>query len=102
MTTNMNETMISQFGIKDLERVCAVSNAIHQACQLRGFDWLESTLMSQWLKRVIEKQNLDSQIGFTLAKYSFIRYLRSDDNTLDDPLTEFLIKLVEIVPSQRI
>jgi len=98
-----NETMISQFGIKDLERVCAVSNAIHQVCQLRGFDWLERILMSQWLKRVIEKQNLDSQIGFTLAKYSFVRYLRSDDNTaLDDPITEFLIKLVELVPSQHI
>ena len=98
-----NETMMSKFGIKDLERVCAVSNAIHQVCQLRSFDWLERPLMNQWLKRVIEKQNLDSQIGFTLAKYSFVRYLRSDDNvTRDDPITEFLIKCVESVPSQQI
>ena len=83
--------------IKDFEKVCKVSNVISQVCQIRGLDWWEQRLLNQWAKTVLDKQDLDD-VAFIFAKHSFIEYLKSDSNVMnDDPITPFLIDVIKYV-----
>lgn len=84
--------------IADFEKVCKVSSIISQVCQIRGLDWWEKTLLNQWAKTVLDKQEQGSEVAFILAKWAFIDYLRSDRNVmLDDPITPFLSDCIKYV-----
>lgn len=88
----------NSLNIADFENVCKVSTLISQICQIRGLDWWEKTLLKQWEKTVINKQELDTEISFILAKWAFIDYLRSDRNVMiDDPITPFLSDCIKYV-----
>ena len=83
--------------IADFDKVCKVSSLISQICQIRGLDWWEKTLLNKWAKTVLEKQDLDD-VAFILAKCSFIEYLKSDRNVMnDDPITPFMIDVIKYV-----
>lgn len=89
---------MTNFNFKDFEKISKVSTLISQICQIRGLDWLEKSLLNQWKKTVISKQDLDTDVAFILAKYSFIEYLESDRNVMnDDPITPFLIDCIKYV-----
>lgn len=93
-------TNSNPFNIADFDRVCKVSSIISQVCQIRGLDWWEKRLLEQWSKTVLDKQDLDTdtEVGFILAKYSFIDYLKSDRNVMnDDPITPFLSDCIKYV-----
>lgn len=92
--------MTNDFNIENFEKVLKVSNLISQVCQIRGLDWWEKSLLKQWSKTVLDKQNLetDTEVAFIFAKYSFIEYLKSDRNVMnDDPITPFLSDCIEYV-----
>ena len=94
----MTNTNTNSINIEDFDKVCKVSTLISQICQIRGLDWLETTLLKQWEKTVLSKQDLDTEISFILAKWAFIDYLRSDRNVMsDDPVTPFLIDVIKYV-----
>lgn len=83
--------------IADFDKVCRVSSIISQTCQIRGLDWLEKSLLNKWAQTVLDKQDLDD-VAFILAKCSFIEYLKSDRNVMnDDPITPFLIDVIKYV-----
>ena len=84
--------------IADLSKVCKVSNLISQICQIRGLDWFEKTLLNRWSRTVLNKQDLGTDVAFIFAKASFIEYLKSDRNVMnDDPITPFLIDCIKYV-----
>ena len=94
----MTNTNTNSINIADFDKVCKVSTLISQICQIRGLDWWEKTLLKQWEKTVLNKQDLDTEISFILAKWAFIDYLSSDRNVLsDDPVTPFLIDVIKYV-----
>lgn len=90
----------NSLNVKAFAKVCKVSSLISQICQIRGLDWWENTLLKQWAKTVLDKQDLDTdtEVAFILAKGSFIGYLESDRNVMnDDPVTPFLIDVIKYV-----
>lgn len=90
----------NSLNVKAFAKVCKVSSLISQICQIRGLDWWENTLLKQWSKTVLDKQDLDTdtEVAFILAKGSFIGYLESDRNVMnDDPVTPFLIDVIKYV-----
>ena len=94
----MTQDNILKNYIKDFDKVCKVSNIISQTCQIRGLDWLEKSLLNKWASIVLDKQKLDTEIAFILAKWAFIDYLRSDRNVMnDDPITPFLSDCIKYV-----
>lgn len=96
----MTQDNILKNHIADFEKVLKVSNLISQICKIRGLDWLEKRLLKQWSKTVLDKQDLDTdtEVVFILAKYSFIDYLKSDRNVMnDDPITPFLSDCIKYV-----
>ena len=94
----MTQDNILKNYIKDFDKVCKVSSLISQICQIRGLDWLEKKLLNQWGKTVLDKQDLDTEVSFILAKWAFVDYLSSDRNVMrDDPITPFMIDVIKYV-----
>ena len=87
--------------IKNFAKVCKVSSVISQVCQIQERGWLEKRLLNQWSKTVLtenDKDYEDEEVAFILAKSSFIEYLKSDRNVMnDDPITPFLIDVIKYV-----
>ena len=82
--------------IKNFAKVCRVGAVISQVCQIQRLDWLEKTLLNQWRKAVMEKQDEDEEISFILSKYAFLDYLRSDENCMsNEPITPFLVDTIQ-------
>lgn len=90
----------NSLNVKAFAKVCKVSTLISQICQIRGLDWWEKSLLKQWSKTVLDKQDLDTdtEVSFLLAKWAFIDYLKSDRNVMnDDPITPFLSDCIKYV-----
>lgn len=88
-------TNIKHFNYK---KVCKVYYIIGQICKIQGLDWLEEILLNQWTKMVLNNQDKDDEVAFILAKYSFLDYLRSEDNTMSKaPITAFMIDTLQSV-----
>lgn len=83
--------------IKDFEKVCKVSNVISQTCQIRGYDWLEKTLLNKWLKTVLDYQDKDERVAFILARWRFIEYMENDNLMDGDSIKAFLIDTIKYV-----
>ena len=94
--TTTNELSLSNY-IADFDKVCKVSSLISQICQLRGYDWLEKTLLNKWAKTVLNNQDKDAEVAFILAKYSFIEYMESDTLMDGDSIKAFLIDTIKYV-----
>lgn len=82
--------------IGDFKKVCQVSNAISQICALRGYDWLEKELLTQWEKMILNNQDEDKELAFILAKYDFIKYLKNYFMK-DEPVIVFLIDVIKFI-----
>lgn len=93
MTTN---NILKNY-IADFEKVCKVSNVISQTCQLRGYDWLEKTLLNKWLKTVLDYQDKDERVAFILARWRFIEYMENDNLMDGDSIKAFLIDTIKYV-----
>ena len=84
--------------IADFEKVCKVSNVISQTCQIRGYDWLEKTLLNKWVKIVLDYQKNEyhnEKTAFILAKWRFIEYMENDSLMDGDSIKEFLIDTIK-------
>ena len=83
--------------IADFDKVCKVSSIISQVCQLRGYDWLEKTLLNKWLKMVLDYQDKGEEVAFLFAKWHFIDYMRSDNLMDGDSIRDFLIDTIKCI-----
>lgn len=83
--------------ITDFDKVCKVSNVISQTCQIRGYDWLEKTLLNKWLKMVVNYQEKGEEVAFLFAKWHFIDYMREDNLMDGDSIKDFLIDTIKFV-----
>lgn len=86
--------------IKDFEKVCKVSNVISQTCQIRGYDWLEKTLLNKWAKTVLDYQKYEyhnEKVAFILAKFAFIKYMENDTLMDGDSIKDFLIDTIKYI-----
>lgn len=83
---------------KDFDKVSKVSSLIIQVCQIADVDWFEKVLLKEWNRIVNEKYELDDDVYFILAKYAFIDYLRSEENTMSRySISAFLADMVGLV-----
>ena len=84
--------------IKDFDKVCKVSAVISQVCQIRGYDWLEKTLLNKWAKTVLDYQKNEyhnEKVAFILAKGRFIEYMENDSLMDGDSIRDFLIDTIK-------
>lgn len=93
----MTQDSILKTYIADFEKVCKVSNVISQTCQIRGYDWLEKTLLNKWLKMVLDYQEKGEEVAFLFAKWHFIDYMRTDSLMEGDSIREFLIDTIKAI-----
>lgn len=83
---------------KEFDKVSKVSSLIIQVCQIADVEWFEKVLLKEWQKIVNEKYELDDDVCFILAKYTFIDYLRSEKNTMHEySISTFLADMVRLV-----
>lgn len=83
---------------KDFDKVSKVSSLIIQVCQIADVEWFEKVLLKEWEKIVNEKSEEDDEIYFILAKYAFVDYLRSEENTMRKySISAFLADMVRLV-----
>ena len=82
--------------IADFELVCKVSTIISKVCEIRGYDWLEKTLLTQWEKTILNRKDEDKELAFIFAKYDFIEYLENYFMK-DEPIIVFLIDAIKYV-----
>ena len=83
--------------IADFDKVCKVASIISQICEIRGYDWLEKTLLNRWAKTVLNNQDKAAEVSFILAKYSFIEYMENDTLMDGDSIKAFLIDTIKYV-----
>lgn len=83
---------------KDFDKVSKVSSLIIQVCQIADVEWFEKVLLKEWKKIVNEKYEVDDEVYFILAKYAFVDYLRSEENTMrKESISAFLADMVRLV-----
>ena len=86
--------------IQDFELVCKVSTIISQVCQIRGYDWLEETLLNKWAKTVLDYQQYEyhnEKVAFILSKHAFIKYMENDTLMDGDSIKAFLIDAIKYI-----
>ena len=94
----MTQDNILKNYIADFELVCKVSTIISQVCQIRGYDWLEKTLLNKWVKIVLDYQKHEyhnEKVAFILAKHAFIKYMENDSLMDGDSIKAFLIDAIK-------
>lgn len=96
----MTQDNILKNYIADFDKVCKVSNIISQVCQLRGYDWLEKTLLNKWAKIVLDYQKYEyhnEKVAFILSKSAFIKYMENDNLMDGDSIKDFLIDTIKFI-----
>ena len=94
----MTQDNILKNYIANFEKVCKVSTIISQVCQIRGYDWLEKTLLNKWAETVLDYQKHEyhnEEVAFILAKYAFIKYMENDTLMDGDSIKAFLIDTIK-------
>lgn len=96
----MTQDNILKNYIANFDKVCKVSTIISQVCQIRGYDWLEETLLNKWAKTVLDYQKHEyhnEEVAFILAKYAFVKYMENDNLMDGDSIKAFLIDTINYV-----
>ena len=96
----MTQDNILKNYIANFDKVCKVSTIISQVCQIRGYDWLEGTLLNKWAKTVLDYQKYEyhnEEVAFILAKSAFINYMENDNLMDGDSIRDFLIDTITCI-----